>query len=47
MEAAYLATPEEALKHFQVTEQSGLNGAQAQDALKKYGRNGTLHTQDL
>jgi len=44
MEAAYLSTPEEALKHFQVTEQSGLSGPQVQDALRKYGRNGTVYT---
>ena len=43
MEAAYLSTPEEALKYFEVTEQNGLNGTQVQHALKKYGRNGTVH----
>ena len=42
MEAAFLSTPEEALQNFHVTEQSGLNGPQVQDALKKYGRNGTI-----
>ena len=46
MEAAYLSTPEEALKYFQVTEQNGLTGAQVQDALKKYGRNGTVYIWD-
>ena len=46
MEAAFLSTPEETLKHFHVTEQSGLSGPQVQDALKKYGRNGTVHNHD-
>ena len=46
MEAAYLSTPEEALKHFNVSEQDGLSNSQVQEAETKYGRNGTVHQLD-
>ena len=46
MDAAYLASPAEALDRFQVSEQDGLSESQVQQALKKYGRNGTVHDHD-
>lgn len=42
MEAAYLVSSEDALRHFQVTEQNGLSDALVQRAIEKYGRNGTV-----
>ena len=42
MKAAFLSTPEEVLKHFQVTEQDGLSGEQVKQALAKFGRNGIV-----
>ena len=42
MEAAYLSTPEEVLRHFQVTEQDGLSDRQVKQALATFGRNGTV-----
>ena len=43
MDSAYLVSPEKALGFFQVTEKDGLSDSQVQQALKKYGRNGTVH----
>lgn len=43
MDAAYLASPENALDFFQVSEQDGLSDSRVQQALNKYGRNGTVH----
>ena len=43
MDAAYLASPEKALDFFQVSEQDGLSDSRVQQALNKYGRNGTVH----
>lgn len=43
MDTAYLASPENALDFFQVSEQDGLSDSQVQQALNKYGRNGTVH----
>ena len=40
MESAFLASPKEALKHFQVDEKKGLSDAQVRDSASKYGRNG-------
>lgn len=42
MEAAYLVSSEDALRHFQVTEQNGLSDVLVQRAIEKYGRNGTI-----
>ena len=41
MESAFLASPEAALKHFEVSEQNGLSSAQVNTARSKYGPNGT------
>jgi Ca2+ transporting ATPase len=40
MENAYIKTPGEALKAFQVTEHAGLSEQQVQSAREKYGKNG-------
>ncbi|MCJ1343971.1 hypothetical protein MMC31_002170 [Peltigera leucophlebia] len=39
MEAAYLVSSADCLRHFQVTEQDGLSDAIVQRAIEKYGRN--------
>ncbi|MCJ1233328.1 hypothetical protein MMC14_001283 [Varicellaria rhodocarpa] len=39
MEAAYLSSPQEILKHFHVEEHHGLSATQVNDATAKYGRN--------
>jgi Ca2+ transporting ATPase len=43
MEAAYLYTTQEVLKHFEVAEEKGLSDEQAKSSLAKYGRNGTVY----
>ena len=43
MESAFLASPPEALKHFQVDEKNGLSDAQVKDSTSKYGRNGKTY----
>lgn len=43
MEGAFLSSPEEALKHFQVTEKGGLTEYQVGAAAGKFGRNGKAH----
>lgn len=43
MEASFLSSVEEALEFFQVEEQHGLSDQKVQEALEKYGRNGTVH----
>ena len=43
MEAAYLSSTEEALRHFEVSESHGLSHLQVQKAIEKHGRNGTVH----
>lgn len=47
MEAAYLISSEDALRHFQVTEQDGLSDTMVQRAVDKYGRNGTVESDTL
>lgn len=47
MDTPYLLSTEEALEHFQVSEQQGLSEQQAQRSLEKYGRNGTIHHHNL
>lgn len=42
MEAAYLVSTEDVLRHFEVTEQDGLSDLMVQKATEKYGRNGTV-----
>jgi magnesium-transporting ATPase (P-type) len=42
MENAYIKTPAEALKHFQVTEEKGLSEQQVKDLRAKHGKNGML-----
>lgn len=41
MENAYTKTPAEALRHFGVTEQQGLNKQQVETLRAKHGKNGT------
>ena len=40
MENAYTKTPEEVLKHFQVTETKGLSEQQVKSLREKHGKNG-------
>lgn len=40
MEGAYVRSPEQVLKHFNVSERLGLSQAQVKTAREKYGRNG-------
>lgn len=47
MEAAYLVSSEDALRHFQVTEQNGLSDVLVQRATEKYGRNGNVQLNTL
>lgn len=44
MEAAYLSSAEDALRHFEVNESHGLSERQIRQAVEKFGRNGTVHT---
>ena len=44
MEAAYLSTTQEVLKHFDVKEDTGLSDAQVNVSKIKYGRNGIITT---
>jgi hypothetical protein len=41
MDNAYIKSPEEALKHFQATEEQGLSEQQVTAFRQKYGKNGT------
>jgi len=43
MEAAYLSTTQEVLKHFEVVVERGLSDEQAKTSLAKYGRNGNVY----
>ena len=43
MEAPFLYSTEEALNFFEVEEQQGFSDQKVQEALEKYGRNGTVH----
>ena len=40
MEASFLSSPQQALSHFEVTEQSGLSQKQVHQSLEKFGKNG-------
>jgi len=42
MEAAYLSTTQEVLKHFEVAEEKGLLDEQVKLSLARHGRNGTV-----
>ena len=42
MENAYVKTPAEALKQFDVTEEKGLSEQQVLSLRQKYGKNGTF-----
>lgn len=41
MEASYLRSGQEVLEYFQVEESDGLSDSRVQNAVEKYGRNGT------
>lgn len=47
MEAAYLSSPEEALRNFDVAEEKGLSDLQVQKATAQYGRNGTVQQHEI
>lgn len=40
MENAFVRSPQDVLKHFNVTEQSGYSSSAVEGARKKYGKNG-------